>query len=140
MDSLIEETGANGRFQKATLIFLSAIQAIASMTLYVTIFNVAEPTLNCKSIQPDNTYNNNATELLVQPKCTMWNNYSQSKELQQESPFKCEFETIYYKKTIINEWGLLCDKQNLAAITQTIFLIGNIAAFLSGNYLSVKYI
>lgn len=128
MDSLFEEVGANGRFQKCNLIFLSIIQMIASMTFYVTIFNVAEPTLNC-SQKVNNIEAQNSSKLRLET-CDMWNNYSADKEA---SRYTCEFETIYYEKTIINEWGLICDKTHLAAITQTIFLIGNISAFLSGK-------
>lgn len=100
---------------------------IASMTFYVTIFNVAEPTLNC-SQKVNNIEAQNSSKLRLET-CDMWNNYSADKEA---SRYTCEFETIYYEKTIINEWGLICDKTHLAAITQTIFLIGNISAFLSG--------
>lgn len=132
MDSLIEEAGANGRFQKISLIFMSAIQMIASMTFFVTIFNVAEPTLTCRPLHHLNSTTNDKSPSTNETTCAMWTNHSSSQDLGQPSPYICEFDKIYYDKTIINEWGLLCDKQNLAAVTQTIFLIGNIAAFLSG--------
>ncbi len=134
MDSLVEETGANGRFQKATLMFLSAIQSLASMTFYVTIFNVAEPELNCVSVSQNYYKNNTDSTTLNKTTCDMWNNFTLTKELQQVNQFNCEFKTDYYEKTIINEWNLVCEKKSYAAATQTIFLIGNIAAFLSGIY------
>ena len=130
MDSLIEEVGAYGRFQKFALFLLGTISMIASMVFYVTIFSTAEPDLYCfHSAQNKSTVLNST----VEETCKVWKNYSESMEMSMSSPYSCEFDKTYYEHTIINDWGLVCDKQHLAGLTQTIFLIGNISAFISGK-------
>ena len=51
----------------------------------------------------------------------MWNKHNYYKDLKSSiNPYQCEFDKKYYGLTIINEWGLVCDKQHLAGLTQTI--------------------
>ncbi len=51
----------------------------------------------------------------------MWNKHNYYKDLKISiNPYQCEFDKKYYGLTIINEWGLVCDKQHLAGLTQTI--------------------
>lgn len=133
MDSLVEEVGPYGKFQKCILLITGAITAVASMVFYVTIFNTAEPHLSCY-LKSNSTIFSNA-EVTKELKCNMWNNYSLSIEQSTESPYECSFDLEHYETTIINDWGLVCEKQHLAGLTQTIFLIGNISAFLSGLFL-----
>lgn len=134
MESLIVEVGAFGRFQKFSLFLLGTIAMTVAMVFYVTIFNTAEPDLNCYYKNKD-AVNSSDTKLDT---CFMWNNYSSSIELSEQTPFSCEFDNTYYENTIINDWELVCDKLHLAGLTQTIFLIGNISGFLSGKAFRFK--
>jgi hypothetical protein len=128
MDSLIVEVGEFGRFQKFSLFLLGTIAMTVAMSFYVTIFNTAEPDLNCYYNNPQ--LSSNDTKLAT---CQMWNNYTNSIKQSETSIFTCEFDKTYYTSTIINDWELVCDKLHFAGLTQTIFLIGNISGFLSGK-------
>ena len=131
MDSLIEEVGPFGKFQKIVLLVTGALTAVVAMVFYVIIFNTAEPHLSCY-LKNNSTISSNTEVVTKDLKCNMWNNYSLSMQQSTQSPYECSFDRQHYESTIINDWGLVCDKQHLASITITIFLIGNISAFLSG--------
>ena len=114
MDQLLAKAGAFGRLQKISLIIIGSLTIIPSLSLYVTLFNTAEPELKCKSIQTSND----------QPKllCDMWNNYTSSLVQNQTNFYTCKFDDKYYGQTIINDWELVCDRQYLAGLTQSFYL------------------
>ena len=115
--------------QKTTLLIFGTISMISSLSLYMTVFNTAEPKLTCQSV-----YSSNEQFKL----CDMWNNYTSSLTNNQKSNYTCRFDDKYYGSTIINDWELVCDKQYLAALSQSFYLCGFISSFVSG-ILSDKY-
>ena len=129
MDQLLEKAGAFGKLQKISLIIIGSLTIIPSLSLYVTLFNTAEPELKCKSLHTTNEH----TKL-----CDMWNNYTSSVAQNQTNFYTCKFDDKYYGQTIINDWELVCDKQYLAGLTQSFYLCGFISAFV-GGILSDKY-
>lgn len=128
MDSIFESIGPFGRFQKFNMVILGFITTMAALHFYVQIFNVAEPNFFCKTSQNNinSTHNDDEDE---KQKCEMWNNYSSNGN---NSLYECEFRDSNYNLTVINDWGLICDKQYLIFRSQTIFFMGSICVFING--------
>ena len=131
MDALLESAGAFKRFQKTRLLVLGLTISLSAMCFYVTIFNTSEPKLFCfeaNRLNLEVSFSNQTSERT----CDMWNNFTSSKRLNQKTSYECEFEKKDYGRTIITDLELVCDKQHLSSLTQTIFLIGSISAFVGG--------
>ena len=123
MESIFESIKPFGRFQKINTSILACISMISAMHFFVQIFNMAEPKLHCRSKENSTAAKNIST-------CEMWKNYTSSKN--NPSPYECEFRDEYYNLTIINSWGLVCEKQALVFRSQTIFFVGSICTFFNG--------
>ena len=54
------------------------------------------------------------------------------------SPYKCIWDKSYYGSTIVTDWYLVCDKEYMTGLTQTIFMIGALNGFFMG-FFSDKY-
>lgn len=124
MNTILEEVGPFGLFQKISLLIIGLVDGFIAMTFYVTIFNTSEPKLTCIDLVTSNKTNDI---------CIAWNNFTLSK-----SYYDCKFDDDIYGKTIVTDWSLLCEKSYLVTLTQTIFLFGGISGFLSG-FISDKY-
>ena len=139
MESLFEAVGAFKYFQKTRLVILGLVTTIPAIYFYVTIFNTSEPNLFCISVNSklglNETHNR---DYVNKTQCEMWNDFTSSKILNVSSPYECEFDQQDYGRTIVNDLELVCDKYHLSGLTQTIFLVGSISAFVSG-IISDKY-
>ncbi len=82
---------------------------------------MAEPKLIC-------SYKNKSQAILET--CQIWSNLTIQNS--NDSVFECEFETLYYGRTLVNEWGLLCEKKYLVSLIKTFFLFGTLASFVLG--------
>ena len=112
MDSIFESTGSFRTYQIAMIALIGGISSLSSMCIYATVFTAAVPDFICH----DNSTN----------KCDLWKNETTRKE--------CKFQETYYSKTIITEWDLVCDREILASITQTLHMIGAVCCFFTGYF------
>jgi MFS family permease len=115
MDSIFEEIGPFGRFQKLIIILLGSIFALTSANMYFTVFTTADPKLICNSTT-------NETDV-----CKIWSNLTEN-----NNNNNCEFDKTYYDKTIVTEWNLVCDRKYLATLTQTIYMTGSLVSIFCG--------
>ncbi len=56
----------------------------------------------------------------------------------EDSPYECIWDKSYYGSTIVTDWYLICEKEYMTGLTQTIYMFGALTGFLSG-YFSDKY-
>lgn len=130
MDSLIDRVGGFGKYQKLVLCVIGSIASLAALTTYASVFNNANPIMSCN--------HKNQTNISQEENCTVWTNMTQSNQgeswsNQGESPYVCKFSQENYGKTIVTEWGLICDKIHLTSLAQTIFMVGALCSFISGQ-------
>jgi OCT family organic cation transporter-like MFS transporter 4/5 len=133
MDSILESIGPLGLYQRLVLVLIGSLSALVSMNMYAGMFTAGEPSLECK-FKDNKTYfiQQNLTSMST---CEIWSSYKFNKTL---SPYECSFDSKYYKKTIINEWSLVCDRQYLISIPQTFFLVGTVSG-MGGGIISDHY-
>lgn len=96
MDSLIEMVGPFGRYQKCVSLALGSISALTSMTVFSTVFILANPKLICMS-------NQTLSSVLFEDNeetCVTWHNVSKSRELNQTSIYECHFDNTFYANTV----------------------------------------
>lgn len=127
MDQVIESIGPFGRSQKIYFCLMGTITSVVGLHFFASVFFTAEPEFTCSAKR--SSYSN-----LNLTKCEMWTNFTHNK---QSSPYVCEFKDKYYNLTIVNEWGLVCDKQYLIGLSQSYFFVGALLSFLNG-YISDK--
>lgn len=123
MDTLFEEVGSFGTYQKLMLILIGGISSLVSMNFYGTIFVTSEPDLICSALS-------NSTDLPTDS-CKIWSIIN-TEDHPLKNKYECYFDKSYYGSTIITEWGLFCDKKYLASLTQTIYMIGTISGMIGG--------
>jgi MFS family permease len=119
--SLIEPFG---RYQKKTLIIVGLSSTLAAMTIYTTIFTAAKPDLICTSLLSN--YTKNLTT------CEIWMNFTRTEKMNKTPVYKCEFDKKYYDKTIITEFGLVCNLEYRASLAQSLYMIGGFSVLFSG--------
>ena len=122
MDYLIETVGDFGKFQYKATFIVGLISALSSACIYATIFIAAEPDFICKK--------NNETILSYDEKCSLWSHLHHNNS----NNFECHFDKSLYDKTIITDWNLICDKNYMASLTQTIHILGSIFGFFGGIF------
>lgn len=127
MDAIFESMGGLGRSQKIYLFIIGMVNSITGLNFYSSVFFTAEPSFFCKKTY---SYKNVSSEIESLNKCDMWNNFTLSKETGNTSPYECEFSDEHYNLTIVNDWGLVCDKQYLLSLSQTFFSLEVYAHFL----------
>jgi MFS family permease len=137
MNSIIEEINPYGKYQKLLIILVGSMSMYTATCFYVTIFNTAQPDLVCRSLY-ENSSAFKETRRISNKTCSIWKNYTLSKARNESLYYTCHFDEEYYSLTIVNEWNLLCERQHLTSLTQTVFLVGSISGFLSG-IVSDKY-
>ena len=155
MDEIFETVGACGKFQYKAVVLIGLISALSSACMYATIFIAAEPELKCvghslaqhNAASALNRHNQtNRTQLWsgehldADAHCRIWSllnkdaaagsDYHDIEQIRSE--FTCHFDKTYYDKTIINDWGLICDKSYMASLTQTVHIFGSIFGFFGG--------
>ncbi len=127
--------GEFGKFQKLALLLIGFLAAFSSMTIFSTTFIAAKPKLLCIDILDfDRT--------LIVDSCEIWSKLVKTDDngvLKFNSTrYSCSFDRTYYGKTIITDWGLICDRGLLAGLTQSIYMFSTFSAMLSG-YIGDKY-
>lgn len=114
-----------GRYQKLILLLIGAMSMLSAMAVFSLVFTDANPGLICNKI--------NETINLEENTCDIWKEHSTNNTI-----YECKYDTQNYGQTIVTEWDLICSKEYMAALTQTIFLAGTFSAILFG-YLSDTY-
>lgn len=142
MESIIDSINPIGRYQKLCMLMVGLVSALSSMSLYVNILNLFEPQLQCiplsSSSLSNNTYNNTTTYNNQEESNFTIDGDKQRKrdqlcaQFNDTQNFRCYYNTTYFDSTLINEWNLVCSRENVKDYTQMIYLIGSTSAFLSG--------
>ena len=125
MEIILEKAGSFGKFQKCTLIVIGSVSMIGAMTVFSTVFLLAEPKIVCFDRTTNQTIKNSSNQ------CNLW-------EIQNQSNFKCRIEPGIYGATIVSDWGLICNKSIFMSLIQTFYMLGTIFSFILG-YLADKY-
>lgn len=123
MDSLLEKVGGFGLFQKKILLMTSLYSTMVAYVTFMSVFNNARPKLECYNVADPNITLDEADS------CDAWENINQS-------VYQCQYNKTYYGESIVTEWDLICRPQKifLAQLTKTLFMIGAMCSFFSGNY------
>ena len=104
MDSLIEMVGPFGHYQKFISLALGFLSALTSITVYSTIFILANPTLTCVRRDDSDDYDvngSNNTRMSVEETCVAWKSVIESRANNQTSSmYDCQFDTTYYSNTV----------------------------------------
>ena len=112
VEKTFDEIGAFGKFQKSNMLLMIFVATLPAITIYSTVFNLAQPSLICY----DNVNNESIKQSDI---CNVWNNVTKSNEKNELTIYECQFDTKYYEKTIFTDWNLYCDRKYLAGLTQT---------------------
>jgi len=126
MDNILESINPFGRAQKIYCLIIGLIVSITGSGFYSSVFYIAEPELKCET-ENFNNFNNSNTNV-----CAMWKNLTKSLLSNQKSVYSCQFKDEYYNLTLVNHLNLVCDKQYLLSMSQTIFFIGSICSVVNG--------
>lgn len=137
MDTIVEPTGSFGRFQKINLGIVGCITMLSAMYYNLIIINYFEPDIKChvKNTHVNSSIFDNDRQFT---KCEMWNDYTQSLSSDTQSPFICKLDNSTYGSNIIIEWDLVCKNNYIATITQSLYLVGSLCAFLT-EFIVNKY-
>lgn len=128
MDDILNLINPFGRYQKLNLVLIGFTSILVSMPIYSSIFTLASPELICFNKTYKDTNLKNLKD--VKETCEIWSNLNRSNN----NEYECKFDTEYYGLTIINEWKLVCDKQFLAKIPQTVYMVGTFSCFGIGFF------
>ncbi|CAF4552456.1 unnamed protein product [Rotaria socialis] len=137
-DTFLETVGNWGRFQKVKYMIICLTYMLPSIMVYTFTFTAAIPKFRCRNPQLESIDNYNKTlndkfDLEYKPTLTQCSNLgrklsddqcqscylkpmlaanknnSQANEKLEQCD-KYVFEKIYYKKTLIEEWNIVCDR------------------------------
>ena len=133
MDELIEKCGSFGLYQKILLFIIASITGLNGFSQALSVFNNAVPNLLCH----DRSNVTDGIQYLTNS-CEVFQNISVSQKEHKETPYECQYDTTYYRNTIVSEWNLVCDKLHLATLTQSVYMFGTIFSLING-YLSDKF-
>jgi MFS family permease len=127
MDEILNSINPFGRYQKLSLFLIGLTTILVSMPIYSSIFILAKPNFKCYPINPVNE-----SILTNDTTCNIW---SKIRSINKNyTNIECKYEKTHYGKTVINEWNLICDRQFLAGIPQTIYMIGTFSCFGIGFF------
>jgi MFS family permease len=125
MERVFERAGEFGRFQMGVLCLVGLVSALSSATIFATIFAVAEPNLVCLS--------SNRSTITETDTCTLWSQLRKN-ATDTNLTHTCQFETKHYTSTIVSEWELVCERNYMAGLTQTVQILGSIFGFFGGIF------
>ena len=120
MENVLNSVKPFGKFQKGSIFLVGLSSALIAMLTYSTVFIIAEPELICS---------NNTVDT-----CQIWSNLTNAKQNASIGEYWCKFDSTHYGLTVVNEWGLVCEKKYLASWTQTFFLIGTFTGIFTGPF------
>jgi len=132
MDTVFNIIEPFGRYQKCFLIIAGNIAMLSAMTIYSTIFKAAAPELICKPKLANSTLQFSTVSSEPQAVCDIWHKLNANESY--ADLYECQFDKKYYGSTIITEWGLVCEKNFLAGLTQTFYMIGAFACLFVGYF------
>ena len=124
MDAILESIGAFGLYQKSILPIFGLLSMISAITVYSTVFTLADPKLICINID-------NST-ISDDMKCDIWKNFTNSKV--NNSKYECYFDKTYYHYTMITDLSLVCEKKVYASLLQTFYLVGTFSTLVVGFF------
>ena len=152
MDEIFESVGAFGLYQKLMFLILGVPTIISSITIYSTIFTLADPKLICinklnklpiSSINKcpsssilNNSYSDYKCSSHTPTNCMIWKNISNSES--NSSEYECFFDRTYYHETMITDFNLICERSFYASLLQTFYLVGTFSTLIVG-YFSDRY-
>lgn len=127
MDALIEPVGPFGGFQKVNLFIVGCVTMLTAMYHNMIIINYFEPDITCYS------RTNSSTVIVANAssKCDMWHSYTESLETNIKLPYICKVNNETYGLNVVSEWNLVCQNSFIATITQSLYLIGTLCAFIT---------
>ncbi|CAF3703981.1 unnamed protein product [Rotaria socialis] len=166
-DTFLETVGNWGRFQKVKYMIICLTYMLPSIMVYTFTFTAAIPKFRCRNPQLESIDNYNKTlndkfDLEYKPTLTQCSNLgrklsddqcqscylkpmlaanknnSQANEKLEQCD-KYVFEKIYYKKTLIEEWNIVCDRLYYRMAAQTIFFFGYMVGSMFFGILADKY-
>ena len=130
MEKLLNRIGGFGTYQQFILLITGLISSLTASTIYSSIFTSAKHRLGCVS-------NLNNVSKSEYESCQIWTEMQEANTTLDQT-YNCEFSHEYYGNTIINEWGLQCNKIYLASLLQSIFMVGCMFTFV-GGWFSDRY-
>ena len=130
MENIVKSVGEFGLYQKSIFIIFGFLSIISSITIYSTVFTIAEPKLIC--INKDNSTNSTISSDVH--KCEMWRNVSNSKIDTSNSYYECYFDRTYYHDTMITDLNLICERKVYATLLVTFYLLGTFSALIVGFF------
>ena len=137
MERLIEQVGGFGRYQKFILFMVGLCTGLIGFTTYASIFVLAKPDLKC-SIKSNASNLIHEKSNLELDSCKIFSNITESKQNGQEEMYECNYDKQYYGISLVTELDLICEKNYLRNLTQTIWMFGCFCTFFIG-YFSDKY-
>jgi OCT family organic cation transporter-like MFS transporter 4/5 len=134
MDEILNSINPFGKYQKLSLLLIGLTTILVSMPIYSSIFVLAKPRFKCFYYNPINQTNESTIMKFKNDEltCNIWFNISSTDV--NNTQIECKYDKTYYGQTVINEWNLICDKQFLASIPQTIYMVGTFSCFGIGFF------
>ncbi|RNA29949.1 Solute carrier family 22 member [Brachionus plicatilis] len=125
MENVLEKVGPFGKFQKCSLIVIGVVSMISAMTVFSTVFLLAEPNIVCVDLTNNQTISNMSNQ------CQLWATHN-------KTSFKCRMDESVFGSTIVSDWNLICNRSIFMSLIQTFYMIGTIFSFILG-YLADRY-
>ncbi|CAF0769462.1 unnamed protein product [Adineta steineri] len=149
-----------GKFQKVKYTLICLTYMLPSIMVYTYTFTAATPKFRC--VNPDNItqdeysqLNNNIFKANFQPtkeqcegtkkhlalsECQRC--YIQSNDTDKISLKKCNeyvYDRKHYKRTLVEEWTMVCDRSDYRSIVQIVFFVGYMVGSIFFGALADKY-
>lgn len=122
MELILTNLNGFGKYQKIILFLVGLISFLSAFLLFAPVFTAGQPKLICK---------HHADQTVLPNSCEAWKALKDNPELSNSS-YTCEFQDQYYGRTIVDEWGLYCDRLYLSSAVTTAFIIGTMFSFVGG--------
>lgn len=136
MDSFLESTGAFGRYQKVMTVLIGTLSSLSSFCIFASVFIAAESDLLCKYTNKTAVDQRLINKTLTsEEKCSMWANITNNdnNNLNKETlNYECKYDNTYYGETIITEWNLICERNFLVSVSQTVHMVGSLCSVFCG--------
>ncbi|CAF3391713.1 unnamed protein product [Rotaria sp. Silwood1] len=166
-DTFLATVGDWGRFQQVKYTIICLTYMLPPIMVYTYTFTAAIPNFRCQhpELMSNDNYNASFNKLFdskykptesqcqkqkssisikecqrcyVRPVLEFHENISQS-DTQLESCNKYVFDKVYYEKTLVEEWTMVCDRQIYRASAQMIFFVGYMVGSIFFGMLADKY-